>query len=527
MRLRSLSVTVAACVLALPLVATPALADGADAHKQMRAGLAAPATEGEGVNMTAVENLPYAPVTSPTAAPNGSDIEFAKIAGTEYAFAGTLRQGLQIIDIDDPAAPEVVTVFDCRINQGDVQVFKQGTRVLATYTADSRIDSGAGWASSACVREARALGFAVQGSDLGTFLVDVTNPAAPRTVSFLRETAGSHNMTVHPSGDFLYNSNSDLVGTRLVPYVTIFDIRQPDAPKEVGKYPLPFIPTSLGSEAHDVTFNEVGDRAYVAALSQTLILDTTDPAKPVQVAQIVDPAIQVVHQSDPVTVKAADGSEREMLIITDERAGAAGAAECPGGGLHVYDITDEKNPVKQGAWFIDAIEPVTPSTALPACTSHVLRIYEEQQLLTIGWYIKGVRVLDISGLGTLPPVAVPPVAFGDGVGMKEVGSFVFPDSDTWSFKTNKIAADGSFFGYGNDMARGLDVYRFQGLGGRSVPPLEPVDLLPGAKVEDERSELLGVLPLSGGTAAGGLGLLALAVVAGNVALVRRSRPVAV
>ena len=110
---------------------------------------------------------------------------------------------------------------------------------------------------------------------------------------------GSHNMTVHPSGDYLYNSNSDLV-TSTAPAITIYDISQPETPRKVQDYPIPFVPLSLGSESHDITFNADGTRAYSAALSQTLVLDTTDPANPEQVAQILDPAINVAHQADPV-----------------------------------------------------------------------------------------------------------------------------------------------------------------------------------------------------------------------------------
>ncbi|HWH27673.1 MAG TPA: hypothetical protein VNU26_01715, partial [Mycobacteriales bacterium] len=296
---------------------------------------------------------------------------------------------------------------------------------------------------------------------------------------------------------------------------------------EVRKFRIPFVPTSLGSEAHDITFNADGSRAYFAALSQTLVVNTENPADPKVVSQIVDPTIQVVHGSDPVTLTRADGTKRTLVIISDERAGAAAAAECPGGGLHVYDVTDEAKPTKVGAWFIDDIEPVADS-ALPACTAHVMRIHEDQQLLTVAWYMKGVRVLDIAGLADVKgsPAAV---AYGDGVGMKEVGSFVFPDSDTWSFKTNKISADGSFYGYGNDMSRGLDVYRFGGLD-RTVPALEPVDLAPAAKAVKAKGKgkpfaaAVPFLPSGGGPA--GLALLALlgvGVLGANVALVRRAR----
>ncbi|MFP5218748.1 MAG: hypothetical protein ACLGIG_03295, partial [Actinomycetes bacterium] len=203
MRLRTAIVPVAA--LALAGSATPALAHEADAHKTVRSALAALDAEGEGVGMTHVANLPFQTM-SPNAAPNGSDIEFAKIGGREYAFAGTLRQGLQIADITDPTNPVLAAHYACPVYQGDVQVFDQGARVLAAYTADSRLSGSAGWEQSTCVTEARELGFEVTGDHLGTFLVDITNPLEPTTVSFLPEKAGSHNMTVHPSGQFLYNS---------------------------------------------------------------------------------------------------------------------------------------------------------------------------------------------------------------------------------------------------------------------------------------------------------------------------------
>ena len=484
--LRTTAVAVVGAV-ALLAPAAPAVAHEADEFKVGDA-LAVLAPAGDGVNMSPVANVPHRGVTTPQAAQSGSDIEFFRARGKDYALAGTLRNGLQINDISDPTAPVKAAVYDCPITQGDIQVFRQRNRVLATYTADSRI--GAGALGAQCVREANALGFALDGSELGTFLVDLSRPTAPRTVGFAEVAQGSHNMTVHPSGRYLYNSNSDLI-TNTAPDITIFDIADPARPRLVQRYPLPLVPTSLGSNPHDIFFSPSGDRAYVAALSQTVILDTTDPAAPQRLpglpaapgapsaGQIIDPAINVVHQSDTVTLTRKDGSLRTLLVVTDERAGAAASAECPGGGLHVYDVTGalERTPRKLGTWFIGAVGPVE---AGDVCTSHVLRMHGEQALLTIAWYSQGVRVLDISGLADYEPPAGQGdavLAYGDGVGMTEIGSYVFPDADTWSFKTNAIAADGSFYGYGNDLNRGMDVYRFTPGEARPTTPLEPVDLL--------------------------------------------------
>jgi hypothetical protein len=450
------------------LSATPAFAHGGDHggdKPSAERGLEV-AAEGVGKEMTPVANLQYKPGGG---AQNGSDIEFVKIGAREYALAGTLSGGMQIVDITDPTAPRIAAVYDCKITQGDIQVWRNGTRVLASYTADGTF--GSAGASSQCAKD-----LGLGSSAAGTVLVDITDPTQPKSVSYLPVPRGSHNMTIHPSGKYLYNSNSDLI-TSTAPTITIYDVSNPDSPRKVQDYPIPFVPLSLGSESHDITFNADGSRAYSAALSQTLVLDTTDPENPKQLGQIVDPAINVHHQSDPVTLTRKDGTKRDVLIVTDERAGAAGSVECPGGGLHVYDITGakEKAPAKLGTWFIPTVQPQAGAT----CTSHVLRIYPEQKMLSIAWYAQGVRVLDIAALADFAGSPVE-VGIGDGVGMREVGNYVFADSDTWSFKTNRIAADGSFYGYGNDLTRGFDVYRFSGAG-LSVPPLEPVDL--GAPVQ--------------------------------------------
>ena len=57
--------------------------------------------QGEGKRMRFVANLQYDRTGE---AQNGSDIEFVRLGGKEYALAGTLRGGLQIIDITRPAS---------------------------------------------------------------------------------------------------------------------------------------------------------------------------------------------------------------------------------------------------------------------------------------------------------------------------------------------------------------------------------------------------------------------------------------
>jgi hypothetical protein len=375
----------------------------------------------------------------------------------DYALAGSYDNGLQIVDITSPTAPFTAAVYDCVIRQGDVQIFRRGARVYATYTHDDPYTAGTG---STCYREAAALGLFGQGvNPAGTFVVDITNPHAPSTVSFVSEPRGSHNQTVAPGGRYLYNSNSDL-GTKNF-QIEVWDIGNFRNPRKVST-----LNTQTGLSSHDITFNEDGTRAYSAAITHTLIIDTTNLAQPEIIGRIVDPSINIAHQSDPVTIDDPILGERTFLVITDELAGAAGNAACPGGGLHVYDITGslETNPVKVGVWNMPEVRPAVDNLT---CTAHVLRMYPERGLMTIAWYDAGVRVVDISALAGVS-VGADEGAGNVGAGMKELGYYYFDNADTWSVKTNRIEPDGSFYMYGNDLNRGLDVYRFEAAAQRAT-----------------------------------------------------------
>jgi hypothetical protein len=430
--------------------------------------LAAPAaaqeTHRHSANMSHEAHLPYE-ARNGTIPNYGTDIEFARLAGRQYALAGSYRNGMQIVDISRPGQPRIAAIYDCGVSQGDVQVFRRADlpgRTFATYTSDTYGDG-----TSTCYREAQALGFDVLKADgtgrNGTFILEVTDPLRPKTLSFAEVPQGSHNQTVHPSGRYMYNSNSDLI-TSPQPAIEVIDMTDLSAPKTITELPLPTRP-GLGTESHDISFSRDGTRAYSAALSQGVIIDTRDPAAPKVITSFIDPAINVWHQIEPFTLTDELGREREFLIAEDEFAGAVGTSQCPNGGVHVYEISGglERDPQKVGSFNIDEVRPTDEPEG--RCTAHVFQIHENEKLMTMAWYNGGVRVIDLSGLTG--------ISLGGtqltGAGMREIGYYQISGMDTWSAKTPRIdPRTGDFYLYGNDIARGMDVYKFTGAGPRSA-----------------------------------------------------------
>ena len=384
----------------------------------------------------------------------GGDAGDRDVATRDFAFVGTALNGMHVVDITDREDPQLVARYDCRVSQADVFVFEQGDRVLAAYSLDA-VSQNQPVEESACHADNDLVG----DDTRGTFLVDITDPYDPESVSFLPMRKGTHQVTVHPSGNYVYNSAAVLVTTE-PGTIEVWDVgaeATPEAPELVDELQL-----LTGLDSHDLTFSEDGSRFYTAALTHSLVVDSSDPTDNRILGRVVDPAVNIHHDAHAVTVDTPLG-EREYLLIGDELAGAAGTGVCPGGGIHVFDITGdlERLPVKVGAFFIPEVR-VSPG--LETCTAHVLDVQPDEQLISIAWYNAGVRILDYSGLSGLGPaglsVGLTPRMGSLTPGIQEVGHFQFPDSDLWSAKVPEVEDDGSFYIYGGDVRRTLDVFRY-------------------------------------------------------------------
>lgn len=398
----------AATALALPFLAVPA--SGATPYT------GDPLAKGVGKDVVPVAHIAYK---------SGTDIEFATVKGKNYAIAPSQGNegGLRVINIDKPERPKVTGFLSCPVSQNDVQV--RGSLVLMG------IDGGTSAADSdaPCFRQIK------QDAKTGLLVVSIANPAKPVSVGFVPIEYGVHNATWHPGGRYVYISDSELTPDMGIPpggRIQIVDIGNPRKPKHISTFKL------IGDRmsTHDITFSKNGKRAYIAALQETYILDTTSPAEPKEIARIEDPSINISHGADPTP-------DEKYLLITDEQSGAAANGVCNVGGVHVFDLTVEAVPVKVGFWTMNPVNSITATTNSNTltCTAHVLDYAANGKTWTNANYAAGIRVMSATEVIGRPT---------------ELAYFTPDDANTWSAKTYK---DPRYI-FANDLTRGFDVYKW-------------------------------------------------------------------
>jgi hypothetical protein len=371
---------------------------------------------GTGVDLTPVSNWSYK---------GGTDLEFATVKGRDYAIAPSENGhggygALRVFDLTaNPAKPPLVGFLPCNVTQNDVQV--RGTTVFMG------VDGGV--KSAPCFD---ALGVKPA---LGVLAIDISRPTKPTAIGFVGVEYGAHNTTLHPSGKWLYVSDSELTpkedAASPLGRIDVYDISNAKKMRFVYRLNLP-----TGLSSHDIDFNAKGDRAWSAALTETLLLDTSNPAKPTIKTTIVDPAVNISHGADLT-------ADERTLYITDEQAGAAANGVCNVGGVSVYDVTNELLPVKTGFYAFNPQNSLTATqnSGVLTCTAHVLDFGPKNTTFSNAGYAAGVRIVD-----TVGRIGVP----------EELASFTALDADTWSAKQYKNPK----YLYANDLARGFDVFHY-------------------------------------------------------------------
>lgn len=379
----------------------------------------------------------------------GTDMEFLERDGRRYSLVASMGTGFRIFDITDQAHPTLVGVHLSPGYQNDIQV--QGNlAILSTDLPPYPGDPHHPLCESCGVFE-------------GIEVVDITNLTLPVKLSDLYIKGGAHNATIIGTTVYVSNVGADAMD--------VIDVSNPRLPRFVVRvaeeatcaaspYPCQVLaPGETDWDPHDITAQSLpnkGHRLYVAAVAATFILNVSDPRRIRVVAEIPNgdwtasyQHIEISHQADP----SPDG---RYLVITDERGGGVTELGCPGGGMHVYDISNESKPRKLGVYFINDTRPGN-------CTAHVFRYLPDRNVAVIGWYSGGTWVVDLASPPSADEIDNSAVNPGQTTTWgRTLGFVVMPGADTWAAKSPGVSADGRLFMYTDDMVRGMDVFEFIG-----------------------------------------------------------------
>jgi hypothetical protein len=275
---------------------------------------------------------------------------FAGLDGRDYAIIGTfMHDWAKVFDVTDPATPVLTDSIQLdarRIN--DVKIHPNNRiGVLTREGASTRRN--------------------------GIVLLDLSTPAHPTIISEFTETVtgGVHNVWIDGENDLIYACHN---GTR---DVRIIDISDPRQPREVGRWGLPNEDRSL----HDVIVQD--GYAYLSYWDDGLIM--LDVGAGTHGGSPTSPAF-VSRFQYPMGHTHTAWRHGKYLFIGDEIFPSDWNADRPieaRGYIHVVDYSDPEAPVEVARYEV------------PESGAH--NFWVEEDILYVGYYQAGLRVVDVSG----------------------------------------------------------------------------------------------------------------------------------
>jgi hypothetical protein len=326
--------------------------------------------------------------------------------------------GTSILDVADPAKPRLVWHIPNESNRNS-----RGVTVVYDYKFDG---SGRDY----LLRNSEILTEGETGKDLKYQIFDITSrDTDPSKISLVSEITGTPPNSCGPGcgGAFTFRAHkgwwsqdtgyfyaaSGEPGFRNV-IVQIFDLRDPKAPKFVGRAWLPSQKEGEagyeGQYAHHPVVDEENKRLFVGYRGSgwAAEFDIADPARPRLVWSLdMNPPHRGPHTVSPIVYDRVPNFGKEALprtyaFIVDE-AGATDMAPCTAGvrsASYMVDITERSKPFPVSVWQVPVGDFCTrggrfgPHQSAETVNGRLNRF--ENKLAWLAYFNAGVRVVDLS-----------------------------------------------------------------------------------------------------------------------------------
>ena len=424
---------------------------------------------------TPPERDPKLPEEPPKPGPPRPD-NFLGFANSDLAFSGTHLfignfNGFNVYDIASPRKPKLIASVVCPGGQGDLSVHGN-LLVMSVEQTRGRIDCGTQGVTAPVSAERFR----------GVRIFDITNVAKPKQVAAVQTCRGSHthtlvtnpkdpaNLYVYGSGTGTVRSGDELAGCSGAepkddPNTALFSIdviqipiASPEKARIVSR-PRIFADTATGAisglwpggdhgpgtqktsvtnQCHDITvFPEIG-LAAGACSGNGILLDISDPVKPVRLDHVMDKNFAYWHS-------ATFNNDGSKVIFTDEWGGGVRprcrASDLPNWGADaIFQIVDRKMT------FAGYYKMPAAQSEQENCVAHngSLIPVPGRDIMVQAWYQGGVSVFDFTE-------AEKPV---------EIAFFDRGPLDAKQLITGGYWSTYWYNGfiYGTEIARGIDVF---------------------------------------------------------------------
>lgn len=416
------------------------------------------------------------PAAKKPAAASGSGLNFANsdlAFRGNHLFAGNFS-GFNVYDISNPAKTQLIASVVCPGGQGDVSI-RGNLLIMSVEQTRGRIDC----ATSGVEEPVSPVRFR------GIRIFDITDIKKPKQLAAVQTCRGSHthtlledpddtvNIYIYGSGTGAPRSPEELAGCSdkkpdddpNTSYYNIDVIQIPLADPAAAKIvsqPRIFADPTTGAiaglakkgdhgpgtqttsetnQCHDITVFPAVGLAAGACSGNGILLDISDPVKPVRLDAAADKNFAYWHS-------ATFNNDGTKIIFTDEWGGGTRprcrATDQPEWGANaIFDIVDRK------LQFRSYYKLPAPQTEFENCVAHngSLVPVPGRDIMVQGWYQGGASVFD----------------FTDSAKPFEIAYFDRGPVDARRLFTAGLWSTYWYNGYiyGTEMARGLDIFQLK------------------------------------------------------------------